>query len=269
MAKRFIRMVGLVVAMSMIAAVPSFAEGEGAAQASTVVQSTNEITSHTMKTSQLESFGYYLFTPVNATEDMPLIVLLHSAGMIKNRTSPLGEGMAIYLQNGGKRKVPAYVVIPCAPFDYPENKDWLTFDASLMELIDSVSEEYKIDRNRISITGLSMGGDGAIALAAAHPDVFSCAVPVAPFYYKNPYARFEESWPEALKNLPIWFISEGKEEGAIKSRNAAQAINDAGGNASVTVIEEARHDSIVRMIFPGGNSDAYGIVDWMISNRKE
>ena len=53
-----------------------------------------------------------------------------------------------------------------------------------------------VDRKRIVLTGLSMGGAGAWEIAAAHPDRFAAVVPVCGFGKPETAA--------ALKGLPLW-----------------------------------------------------------------
>src|SRR4028119_2237611 len=43
--------------------------------------------------------------------------------------------------------------------------------------LDDVLAAYKVDRRRIVLTGLSMGGAGAWSIAAAHPDRFAAGAP--------------------------------------------------------------------------------------------
>lgn len=278
--KKLAAALGVSVILASLAAFPACADETQAATAPVVGDtsvtagqtSRGGITEHSVKTSQLDSFKYHLYTPQNATENMPLIVYLHSASMVKNPgKSVLSDGgFPAYLQKGGKSTIPAYVVLPSVPLNVTdkENKDWLNYGPSLVELINTLSEEYKIDKNRISLTGYSMGGDGAIAVAANYPDVFSCTVPVAPFYEKNPWARFEEPWAEGLKTVPIWFLCEGNETGQFRAKDATEAINQAGGEAYHTVVPNATHSSMQLALFESGNADTYNIIDWMISQNK-
>jgi len=50
--------------------------------------------------------------------------------------------------------------------------------ANVMALIRSVVEEFRVDEDRIYITGQSMGGAGTWGMLAFYPDVFAAAVPV-------------------------------------------------------------------------------------------
>ena len=45
-------------------------------------------------------------------------------------------------------------------------------------LLDEIAEKYKVDQDRIYLTGLSMGGFGTWALAAYQPNRFAAIVPI-------------------------------------------------------------------------------------------
>ncbi len=45
-------------------------------------------------------------------------------------------------------------------------------------LLDEVASNYKVDPDRIYVTGLSMGGFGTWALAAYKPDCFAAIIPI-------------------------------------------------------------------------------------------
>jgi len=46
-------------------------------------------------------------------------------------------------------------------------------------LLDEIVPTHKVDKDRIYVTGLSMGGFGTWSLAAAHPDKFAAIVPIS------------------------------------------------------------------------------------------
>jgi S-formylglutathione hydrolase FrmB len=82
----------------------------------------------------------------------------------------------------------------------------------VQDIVPFVDSAYRTlhDRRHRGIGGLSMGGYGAIALAARHPDLFSAAVShsglVSPLYVgPHPYtgwARFASTVPEILERWP-------------------------------------------------------------------
>lgn len=89
---------------------------------------------HSMETEELGAFGYWLYTPENPTENMPLIVYLHGAS---GRGEDLNlvvadEDFPKYLQSGELGDVRAYVLIPQLPADL---RSWSDISDSLYSLI--------------------------------------------------------------------------------------------------------------------------------------
>ena len=113
---------------------------------------------------------------VEKTQNCPVIYLLH--GYMGNQESWLGikpelpqiadrEGIIIVCPDG---KNSWYLN---SPID--KNSQYETFISS--ELVNFIDKNYrtKADRNHRAITGLSMGGHGALLNAMRHPDVFGAA----------------------------------------------------------------------------------------------
>jgi pimeloyl-ACP methyl ester carboxylesterase len=86
----------------------------------------------------------------------------------------------------------------------------LAFDA-----VDGVSKRYKIDPQRIYISGNSGGGKIASVLGAEYPDVFTGAFYIvgADFYRQVPTGEPNHVWPKAFN------VAEAKMQGDLKRRN--------------------------------------------------
>jgi predicted peptidase len=110
--------------------------------------------------------------------------------------------------------------------------------AALLQLLDHVSSRYKIDADRIYLTGLSMGGYGSWRLAADHPEKFAAVIPVCGAGNPEDGAK--------LKDLPIW-VFHGTEDKAVpfqRSVDMVEAIRKAGGTlVKFTTLEHVGHNS--------------------------
>jgi len=107
-----------------------------------------------------------------------------------------------------------------------------------LELLDSKITEFNVDKNRIYVSGLSMGGYGAWDAVSRRPDFFAAAFPVC--------GGADELQAEKLKNLPV-LIYHGELDTAVltqRSRNMYAALKQAGSQ-SVTYVEVpgGLHDS--------------------------
>jgi predicted peptidase len=128
-------------------------------------------------------------------------------------------------------KLPMVVVSP----QCPSNRWWEP--EQLGALLDEIVEKYKIDRDRIYATGLSMGGFGTWALAAATPERFAAIVPICgggePFRVRR------------HAHVPAW-VFHGAKDPAVsldQSQRMVDALKKAGGNVRFTIYPEAGHDS--------------------------
>ena len=107
----------------------------------------------------------------------------------------------------------------------------------LNALLDSVIKEYHVDKDRVYLTGLSMGGYGTWALAAAYPGKFAALAPICGG--GNPAEAGK------LARLPIWVFHGAKDTTVPlkRSEEMVEALKAAGGNPKFTVYPEAGHDS--------------------------
>jgi dienelactone hydrolase len=195
--------------------------------------------------------GYLLFLPrdyAKADKPWPMILFLHGAG-------ESGSDLAKVKKHGPpkivetKKDLAFIVVSPQSP-----QRGW-NADA-LMALVDEVASQHKVDKDRIYVTGLSMGGFGTWALAAAYPDRFAAAVPICGGGKPDDAKR--------LKDLPIWAFHGAKDKTVPPERSEAmvKAIKAAGGNVKFTLYPEAGHDSWTKTY---DNPELY---KWLLEHRR-
>ena len=227
-----------------------------------------------IETSKNEAISYLLYTPENATENMPLIVVLHGHGQIEGI-----EGSDISAYKGNRHMAPilseakkldsAYIIAPVLPAKYDNGnaKMWLKIEDDLIELIETEVRAKKIDRNKISVIGSSMGADAAIQIAQNHPELFSCLALSVPFH-KNPIRKWDNAWAENLTTVPMWAFLEDDKEVINMATEMKQAVEAAGGNVRLEVIKGANHGDASKQISASVSSDKFGIMKWMISVSK-
>ena len=134
--------------------------------------------------------NYILDLPSNQKEKFPLLVFLHGSGergtdleMVKNH-SPFTYKSLI--------KKPIAILAP----QCPENIWWDT--NAVYHLILDIASKYNIDKTRIYLTGLSMGGWGTWKLSEEHPELFAAIAPVC-----APADRLMKIQAEKLNTIPI------------------------------------------------------------------
>lgn len=124
----------------------------------------------------------------------------------------------------------------------PPHTVWANELDALRALVDNVIQEHRVDRTRIYLTGLSMGGNGAWHLAADHPFLFAAVVPICG--WANPYLGFPERI-QILKDVPVWaFHGEKDDVVPIKgSQELVDVLIAHDGNVRFTIYPDAAHDS--------------------------
>jgi dipeptidyl aminopeptidase/acylaminoacyl peptidase len=104
---------------------------------------------------------------------VPLVLALHYGGTV---TPYYGKGFLENLVEPALRKLGAIIVAPdCTVGRWTDPQA----EADVLALLDHVGKTWAIDPHRTLITGYSMGGMGAWALAARHQDRFAAALIVA------------------------------------------------------------------------------------------
>lgn len=141
---------------------------------------------------------YSLFIPrdYNPSKRYPTIVFLHGigeAGRDGKKPTTVGIGPAIARLNGD---FPFIVLFPQAGWD------WTTNQAGqlVLDVIDDAADAYSIDRERVSLTGMSSGGKGTWVLGARYAKTFAALVPM------GGYAANDAVPALVAAHIPIWAL---------------------------------------------------------------
>jgi predicted peptidase len=195
--------------------------------------------------------NYLLFLPKGyekSQQPWPLMLFLHGSG-------ESGTNLAKLKVHGPPKVVeskPDFPFILVSPQSAGRgwNPDTLT------ALLDDVSGHYRVDKHRIYLTGLSMGGFVTWTLAAAHPEKFAAIVPICGGGKPADAAK--------LAGLPIWVFHGAKDPTVPvqRSREMVAAIKAAGGNVKYTEYPEAQHDSWTQTY---NNPELY---QWLLAQKR-
>lgn len=198
-----------------------------------------------------ETYAYSVYVPPEYTSERawPVILFLHGSG--ERGTDGLlqtevGIGRAIRRH---REWFPAIVVMPqCRP-----NATWFGPDGlgpmatMALKCVEAASREYRLDRERMYLTGLSLGGQGTWLIAAAFPGQFAAIVPICGFLElgPTPTAGLTEQVAGQLVNENIWCFH-GDADQAVSvtaSRTLIAAIRAAGGNPRYTEYPGVGHNA--------------------------
>lgn len=177
-------------------------------------------------------YDYLLFLPEGyekSRKRWPLMLFLHGAGESGTnllKIKKLGPPMIV----DTNCDFPFILVSPQSPV-----RDWNP-DA-LNALLDDVIRHYHVDKDRVYLTGPSMGGTGTWTLASAHPEKFAAIAPVS--------SGGETADVKKLLHMPIWAFHGAKDPTVKVSRIEATVatFRAAGSNIKLTIYPNAVHDA--------------------------
>lgn len=197
-------------------------------------------------------FEYLLYRPpgyaARPRSRWPLVVFLHGRG---ERGADLRRvrrhGLPKLIAAG--RNFPFIVVSP----QCPDLEPWWNVTA-LDAFITEMTRRYRVDPQRVYLTGLSMGGYGTWALATRRPDRFAAILPIC--------GGGEPRLARRLRRLPIWVFHGARDQTVplARSRAMVRAIRAAGGAPRFTIYPEAVHDAWTQTY---ARDDVYS---WLLSH---
>jgi predicted peptidase len=205
---------------------------------------------------------YVLFGPedLSVQDSWPLIIFLHGSG---ERGDDLElakkHGLPQYIEAG--YEVPGFVVVPQCPLDVLWNDLIDPLDAMLANLLTS----YPIDRDRVYLTGFSMGGFGGWQWAISRPERFAALVPVggSGLHFKEFVLTGDIC---ALRSLPMWIIHSYADE-AVPIKGADEAVAALAiceGNYRYTRYPDADHVETCRRAYYDP-----ALYEWMLNQKRQ
>lgn len=183
------------------------------------------------KTIQSGAYDYLVMLPDNydTTEKFPIILFLHGSGERSDDLSQVKKHGPFNMIKQQKMRV-----ILVAP-QCPKDDVWIPEKLSL--LLDQVESTYPVDKSRLYLTGLSMGGDGTWSLAARSPNRFAAIAPIC--------GEGKAEYAKKLAKMPIWAFH-GDNDRVVpleKAQVLIDSVKQVGGNPKLTIYKGVGHDS--------------------------
>lgn len=195
---------------------------------------------------------YRIYVPFNHSPDkkLPVLLNLHGAGLRGNDNTKHLSLLDTMLLQEDQQLADAIIICP----QCPEGQQWVDTPwangsysvdhvsesneiKAVMELLQQVMQEYSVDKNRVYVSGYSMGGFATWDLLMRHGDVFAAGVAMC--------GAGDPSKAEQLKDMPIWAIHGGKDPTVpVKgSQDMAQALESAAAaDFHYTELPNNEHD---------------------------
>ncbi|MSU36651.1 MAG: phospholipase [Pedosphaera sp.] len=186
---------------------------------------------------------YLLFLPdsyrKSGKNKWPLMLFLHGAGERgANIDTVAVHGLPKIAK--AKKDFPFILVSPQCPAE----RTWK--DDELLALLDEVIAKHNVDRARVYVTGLSMGGYGSWSLGTRHPERFAAVAPICGGGDLSPVLLASKAKKAAMKSLGIWAFHGAKDPVVAleESQRMTNAVRGAGCNdVKLTVYPELKHNS--------------------------
>jgi predicted peptidase len=204
---------------------------------------------------------YYLPKEYQAdsTKKWPLMLFLHGAGERGSDLSRITVHGPLKLTQQGK-EFPFIIIAPLCP----KGEAWQ--NEALLRMLDHAKERFRVDPDRVYLTGLSMGGYGAWKLGIGYPELFAALIPICggadPI---DSIIRESPAKDAALRALPIWAFHGAKDPIVPLSeseRSMAYLKHWNCTNTRLTVYPEADHNSWSQTY---ENPEVF---DWMLRQKR-
>ena len=206
-----------------------------------------------------DSLNYRILYPENFSENenYPLVLFLHGAGERGNdNEKQLVHGSKLFTKKINRGAFPAIVIFPQCPknsywsnaevdrsnypikLTFPENKPPTKPMELVMDLLDEFSNKPFVQKEKIYVGGLSMGGMGTFEILARKPDAFAAA-----------FAICGGGNLQLVKNyatkVDLW-IFHGANDNVVDPKNSVDIVNEIlknNGKPNFTLYADANHNS--------------------------
>lgn len=204
------------------------------------------------QTSNEFGFPFIAYIPDHISDHPALLLQLHGAG--ERSSDP--KDLDLVLFHGFSKVVnddnlgDCILVMPQCPAD----SFWVAKIETLRRFIDCIADGYSIDRTRIYMCGLSMGGYGTWYTAMAYPELFAAIAPCC---------GGGMAWNAGVLTMPVWaFHGElDREVSPIQTKEMMERLQQTNPNVRCTIYEGVGHDSWSRAF-------SEELLQWFFSHKK-
>lgn len=194
------------------------------------------ISSHAQQTPEkfVQEMQYLLYLPDGYASDTakkwPLMIFLHGSGEAGTDLNNVKMHGPPKLIEAGK-KFPFIVVSPQAP----PRTGWQV--EMLKGMLDDLKKKYKVDNDRVYLTGLSMGGFGTWSFAEKFSADLAAIAPICGG------GDATKAW--TLRHLPVWCFHGAKDDVVppAASQKMIDSLKKYNSNVKFTLYPDANHNS--------------------------
>lgn len=206
--------------------------------------------------SQIDSteqpYRIYVPSSYDGRHAVPLIFTLHGT----SGTEATMFEAEHYLRGGIKQAAEKYGVLLVSPLGRGKTEYRGIGENDIFCVLEDVRKRYRVDEDRIYLTGHSMGATGSAYLALHRPDIFAAVAPLAAAY----------SWPWLARNakrLPFLWIG-GADDEEFYHRGVAigvERMRKFGAPVALEILPSEGHRGPVK--------DFDRVFSWLLKHRRE
>ncbi len=221
---------------------------------------------------------YRILYPMNydRSKKYPLILVLHGAGERgTDNNKQLIHGAKLFIVDSNRANFPAIVVFPQCPeesfwaaakfdrskkpfsleFDYTTAANWPLLAAQ--KLTAQLLLEEAVDKKKVYITGLSMGGMGTFEMVYRFPKLFAAALPICG-------GGDVKHYDKRIKKTAFW-VFHGDADNVVDvklSQQMVEKLNQIAASVKYTEYAGVNHNS-----WDNAFTDA-NFLKWMFSKKR-
>jgi len=206
----------------------------------------------------------------------PLVLFLHGAGERgSDNAIQLAHGGSLFLADSNRKKFPCIVIFPQCPtdsswgsvkvdrsktpytfsLDYTRPQTWAM--TAVIDLTRQIASTESVDKSRMYISGLSMGGFGTFEAVYRYPKLFAVAMPICG-------GADTVHYDKRVKKIPFW-IFHGDADAVVNVENSRAMVRRL----------QSLHISVKYSEYPGVNHNSWDnafaeptYLSWMFSHKK-
>ncbi|RKO68550.1 phospholipase [Sphingobacterium puteale] len=202
------------------------------------------------------NYKHFTYLPKNYNNDTskyPLVIYLHGGSQKGNDLEKLKVYGLPYLVDQGKEFDFIMVAPQCPEGRYWSMENW--FDS----LYNEVTAKYRVDKSRVYVTGISMGGYGTYIAALDHTEKIAAIVPLCGGVNDSDTARICR-----LKDMPILtYHGTADEEISIQeTERIAKFLKECNGNITFHRLKGEGHG--IQYLY---ETEPW-IYEWLLMQRK-
>ena len=200
-------------------------------------------------------YRLYLPTAYDGKTAIPLFVALHGTNGDCNKYFDNPDyGAGIYKCEAEKRGIMVLCPSEGDPLKLPT--EWRGLgEVNALACLEDACARFKIDRDRIVLSGQSMGGTGTTYLCCHYPDLFAAGIPLASTYS-------HVSLIANLRHVPMFYVQGAKDWPVYAATGPIPLTNELkrlGYIASLWMVPEMEHNTM--------SASTERVLDWALQQR--